>query len=151
MGTLRSGTLVLATSGHPLKVLHVIPSVAPRYGGPSRAVVEMCHALKGCGVDTLISATNADGGGRLNVKIGEPVSYKDVPAIFFPRWWSEAFKYSKPLACWLNAHVADFDLVHIHAVFSHACLAAAKACSKKGVPYVVRPLGTLDPWSLKQK
>jgi len=41
--------------------------------------------------------------------------------------------------------------VHIHAVFSHACLAAAQACRRHKVPYVVRPLGTLDPWSLRQK
>ena len=29
-----------------MRVLHVIPAVAPRYGGPSRAIVEMCHALQ---------------------------------------------------------------------------------------------------------
>ena len=44
-----------------MKVLHVIPSVAPRYGGPSRAVVEMCRALRAGGVDTLIATTDADG------------------------------------------------------------------------------------------
>jgi glycosyltransferase involved in cell wall biosynthesis len=36
----------------------------------------------------------------------------------------------------------------VHAVFSHAVLAAGRACRKHDVPYVVRPLGTLDPWSV---
>jgi glycosyltransferase involved in cell wall biosynthesis len=52
---------------------------------------------------------------------------------------------------WLKANVSDFDVVHIHAVFNHACVAAAKACRKFGVPYIVRPLGTLDPWSMRQR
>ena len=111
----------------------------------------MCRALGAHGVETLIASTDADGLGRLDVKTGELVSYEKVRAIFFARQWSEAFKYSRPLAQWLQAHVADFDVVHIHAIFSHACLAAAAACRKQGVPYVVRPLGTLDPWSMKQK
>jgi glycosyltransferase involved in cell wall biosynthesis len=143
--------MVRAARGEAVKVLHVIPSVAPRYGGPSRAVIEMCRALRGRGVETLIATTDADGDGRLAVDLGRQISYDDVPAIFFHRQWSEAYKYSRPLARWLDAHVRDFDVVHIHAVFSHACLAAAVACRKKGVPYIVRPLGTLDPWSLKQK
>lgn len=134
-----------------MKALHVIPSVAPRYGGPSRAVVEMCRALRESGVDTLIATTDADGEGRLAVELGRQGLYEDVPAIFFSRQWSEAYKYSQPLARWLNEHVCDFDVVHIHAVFSHACLAAAQACRQTKVPYVVRPLGTLDPWSLEQK
>ena len=134
-----------------MRVLHVIPSVAPRYGGPSRAVIEMCRALRQDGVDTLIATTDADGGGHLSVELGRPVSFSDVPAIFFPRQWSEAYKYSRPLARWLEENVRDFDVVHIHAVFSHACLTASRACRHHGVPYVVRPLGTLDPWSLRQK
>ncbi len=76
---------------------------------------------------------------------------KGVPTIFFPRQWGESFKYSRPFAQWLHNHVSDFDLVHIHAVFNHACIAAARACREKRVPYVVRPLGTLDPWSMQQK
>jgi glycosyltransferase involved in cell wall biosynthesis len=142
---------VRAARGDVVKVLHVIPSVAPCYGGPSRAVIEMCRALRRAGVDTLIATTDADGAKRLPVKLIQIVSYDDAPAIFFPRQWSEAYKYSRPLARWLDSHVADYDVVHIHAVFSHACLAAARACRKSGVPYVVRPLGTLDPWSLRQK
>jgi len=135
----------------PLRVLHVIPAVAPRYGGPSRAVLEMCLALQARGVAPLIATTDADGGDhRLPVQIERPVSYGGVPAIFFTRQWSESFKYSRPLAQWLDMHVADFHVAHIHAVFSHSCLAAAARCRRRGVPYVVRPLGTLDPWSLGQ-
>src|SRR5216683_7337951 len=128
-----------------MRVLHVIPSVAPRYGGPSNAVLAMCRALGRKGVDVLIATTDADGEGRLPVEHGRVTSYGGTPAIFFPRQWSEAFKYSHPLAHWLDQHVADFDAVHVHAVFSHACLAAGQACRRAGVPYVVRPLGTLDP------
>ncbi len=134
-----------------MKVLHVIPSVAARYGGPSRAVVEMCTALSKRGVKTLIATTDADGEGKLAVELGTTTSYQGVPTVFFSRQWSEAFKYSHPLATWLDEHVSEFDVVHIHAVFSHSSLAAASACRKHAVPYIVRPLGTLDPWSLNQK
>jgi glycosyltransferase involved in cell wall biosynthesis len=111
----------------------------------------MCRALQERGIEPLIASTDADGAGRLPVELGHSFVYQGVPAVFFSRQWSEAFKYSHPLARWVGGHVQGFAVVHIHAVFSHACLAAAKACHRHSVPYVVRPLGTLDPWSLRQK
>lgn len=134
-----------------MKVLQVIPGVAARYGGPSRAIFEMCRAVQGEQVDALIVTTDSDGPDRLPVELGRPFAYKGVLTIFFTRQWSEAFKYSQPLARWLETNVTRFDVVHIHAVFSHACLAAGHSCRRHRVPYVVRPLGSLDPWSLRQK
>ncbi len=134
-----------------MRVLHVIPGIAPRYGGPSKAIFAMVRALQQQGIDVLIATTDADGPGRLPVPLGRVTEYQGVPTIFFSRQWSEAFKFSYPLARWLRRHVADFDVVHIHAVFSHSSLAAAAACRKAGVPYVLRPLGSLDPWALGQK
>jgi glycosyltransferase involved in cell wall biosynthesis len=134
-----------------MRVLHVIPAVADRYGGPSRAVLEMCRALEERGVETLIATTDADGAGRLPVPLGRPTRYRDLTVVFFPRRFGEGLKYSGPLARWLDAHVSDFDVAEIHAVFSHACLAAARASRRHGVPYVVRPLGTLDPRGLRRK
>lgn len=130
-----------------LRALHVIPAVAPRYGGPSRAVFSMCRALQAEGVDVEVASTDANGHARLDSLEG---GEGPVPTRLFARQWSEAFKYSRPLARWLDGHVREFDVVHVHAVFSHACLAAARACHRSGVPYVVRPLGSLDPWSLSQ-
>ena len=134
-----------------LKVLHVIPAVAQRYGGPSQVVFEMCRAIESHGVDVLLATTDADGRGSLSVEIGKPVDYQGTQTIFFRRQWSQRFGYSSGLARWLNDNVKKFDAAHIHAVFSHPCLAAAKACLKQSVPYIVRPLGSLDPWSMKQK
>jgi glycosyltransferase involved in cell wall biosynthesis len=137
-----------------MKVLHVIPSVSERSGGPGQAIVPMCGSLSAQGIEVLLAATddglpaqNSPGG----PKRGAVTRYKNLPAIFFPVQLGASFKYSRPFAQWLDEHVADHDVVHIHAIFNHACIAAARACSKKGVPYIVRPLGTLDPWSMKQK
>ena len=133
-----------------MKVLHVIPAVAPRYGGPSAAVIGMCRALLSSGVDVMLASTDADGAGRLDVPHGQATTFDGVPAIFFPRQLSEAFKWSGALSRWLHDHVADFDVVHVHAVFSHSSIAAGRACVQANVPYLVRPLGTLDPWSLNR-
>lgn len=130
------------------RVLHVIPSLAPRDGGPSTAIIGMCRALSDAGTATLIAATDADGPGRLDVPLGVVENFKGIPTAFFPRQASESFKWSRPLAAWLDAHVSEFDLVHVHAVFSHSSIAAGRSCRRHGVPYIVRPLGSLDPWSL---
>lgn len=133
------------------RVLHVIPAVAARYGGPSRAVFGMCRALQERRIETTIATTDADGPGALTVPLGAPTIFDGVSTIFFRRQWSERFKYSRPMARWLDRHVKEFDAVHIHAVFSHVCLAAGRACQMHGVPYIVRPLGSLDPWSLRHR
>ncbi len=135
----------------PFRVLHVIPAIAARYGGPSRAVLAMCRALRGADVDAQVAATDADGPHRLERPPESEAPAPTVPVRLFPRQWSEAFKYSRPLACWLDGHVHEFAVVHVHGVFSHASLAAARACRRRGVPYVVRPLGSLDPWSLARR
>jgi glycosyltransferase involved in cell wall biosynthesis len=126
----------------------VIPAVAPRYGGPSVATFGMCHALDACDVETVVATTDADGDDRLHVETGSLQKHRGVSTIFFPRVFSESFKWSGPLASWLQANVSAFDLVHVHAVFSHSSIAAGRACHRAGVPYIVRPLGTLDPWSI---
>jgi glycosyltransferase involved in cell wall biosynthesis len=129
-----------------MRVLHVIPSVAERSGGPATAIVPMCRALKQHGVEVLLVSTNA------GIDHDESVSeYKGVPAIFFPTQLGDSFKYSRPLSSWLSANIQQFDLAHIHAVFNYSSIAAAHVCRKARVPYVVRPLGTLEPWSMTQK
>ena len=133
-----------------MRVLQVIPSVAPISGGPAQAIIPMCRELSAQKVEVLIVTTDAEMGSEVT-NTQTKVDYKGVPTIFFPSRWGQSFKFSKSLSAWLNENVREFDAVHIHAVFNHACVAAARACRDNNVPYVIRPLGTLDPWSMKQK
>ncbi|HEU5460201.1 MAG TPA: glycosyltransferase [Pyrinomonadaceae bacterium] len=130
-----------------MRVLHVIPSVAERSGGPATAIIPMCRALQQHGVEVLLVTTDAG----MNGVDGQGSHYKGVPVKFFSSQLGESFKYSRPLAAWLNSHVHEFGVAHIHAVFNHSSVAAAQVCRKATVPYVVRPLGTLEPWSMTQK
>lgn len=129
-----------------MRVLHVIPSVSDRSGGPAAAIVPMCRALMHRGIEVLLLSTTDGLSG-----IRDAVEYKGVPAIFFKPKFGASFKYSRPLATWLNSNIKNFDLAHIHAVFNHSSVAASQACRKAAVPYIIRPLGTLDPWSMTQK
>jgi glycosyltransferase involved in cell wall biosynthesis len=112
----------------------------------------MCRALQKRGVSVSIATTNAGiaNGTNRNGSKSNSESHKGVQTHIFPVSLNHSFKYSRGLASWLNSNVTQYDAVHIHAVFNHACVAAARACQRQRVPYVVRPLGTLDPWSMRQ-
>ena len=64
---------------------------------------------------------------------------------------TEFYKVSLPLRRWLSAHVADYDIVHVHALFSYASLVGARAASRNRVPYIIRPLGVLNRWGLENR
>src|SRR5215469_6676677 len=147
MGIHRASLLTSALSQDParsLRVLQIIPGVAARYGGPSQAIFRMCQSVESEGAEVLLATTDADGPGHLHVPVAEPIIYNGVRTVFFPRQCSEAFKYSTSLARWLDSNVSKFDVAAIHAVFSHSSLAAARACNRSRVPYIVRPLGSLS-------
>ncbi|MGC1272184.1 MAG: glycosyltransferase [Planctomycetaceae bacterium] len=97
------------------------------------------------GVVAEVATTDADGpGGRLSA-CSLPVHADCVH--LFRRTFSERWKYSGDLWRWLQCHVADYDLLHIHSLWSFASAAAASAARRAGVPYIVRPAGMLSPYS----
>jgi glycosyltransferase involved in cell wall biosynthesis len=133
-----------------MKVLHVIPATAPRYGGPSIAVHAMAKGVRDLGAEVTVATTDADGRGRLPVPHGRPTETEGVEYRYFPRSLPGEWKLSLPLGRWLHANAGRFDVVHVHALFSYATIPGCRAALRRSVPYVLRPLGTLDPWSLAQ-
>lgn len=131
-------------------MLHVVPAVAPRYGGPSEAAVNLVRALEGAGLEPVLATTDADVRGRLPVPVGVEMNYRGVRTVFFPSYLGDSLKASPGMVRWFGRNVSEFDLVHVHSVFSHSCLAAGTAARRAAIPYIVRPLGQLDRWSLSQ-
>jgi glycosyltransferase involved in cell wall biosynthesis len=134
-----------------VKILHVIPSLSLVHGGPSRALPLIERALRERGVTVETATTDDDGPGRhLHRPLGLAVE-EDGSTRYYFRKTSDAYKVSLSLAHWLRAHVRDYDLLHVHALFSHASIAAARAARGAGVPYVIRPLGTLAKYGMARR
>jgi glycosyltransferase involved in cell wall biosynthesis len=127
-------------------VLHVIGSVAPRYGGPSYAALDMCSALAERGHEVELFTTTIDGPGDLAVPVGLPQPRDGFAITYFPPARPRSYSTSPDLARALARRVAEFDLVEVHNLYLFHAAAAAFACRKSGVPYVVCPHGTLDPY-----
>ncbi|HZQ07136.1 MAG TPA: glycosyltransferase, partial [Anaerolineae bacterium] len=79
--------------------------------------------------------------------LGEPILRRGVTHWFFHRQ-TQFYKFSLPLTRWLAQHTREYDLLHIHALFSYATLPAARFATRAGVPYIIRPLGTLNRYGL---
>jgi glycosyltransferase involved in cell wall biosynthesis len=134
-----------------MKVLHVIPSLWHGDGGPSNALRAMERALAAQGVTVETATTDDDGPGRRSGKAGQGAILEEgaVRRYFAKR--SEIYKWSPGFARWIARAVADYDLLHLHALFSFTTTAASQAARRAGVPYVVRPLGTLAAWGMQHR
>src|SRR5262249_40241299 len=45
----------------------------------------------------------------------------------------------------------DYDAIHIHALFSHTSVCAARIARQRKVPFIVRPLGVLNRWGMENR
>ncbi len=137
-----------------LRVLQVIPSISLVYGGPSQMVLGLSAALAAAGVQVTILTTDANGDfGQppLDVPLDRPVAQDGYQIRYFRCSPFRRYKFSLALLRWLAAHSQDFDLAHIHALFSPISTAVAMVARSHQLPYLVRPLGTLDPADLRKK
>jgi glycosyltransferase involved in cell wall biosynthesis len=134
-----------------IKVLHVIPFMSPLRGGPTFAATDMTRALVQAGLEVHIATTDDHGPqDRLDVPLGCPVRDNNVTRWYFRRQ-TDFYTVSWPLTAWLIRHVRDYDLLHIHSLFSYPALIAARCAGIRKIPYVIRPFGTLNRWGMQQR
>ncbi|CAN5772761.1 glycosyltransferase [soil metagenome] len=132
-----------------MKILHVIPSLSPRYGGPSAVLPVMARALIAQGL-TVDVATICDEPLQAMIKETIVVGTNSYRSFAFARQTS-CFRISLPLAKWLKKHIQEYDVVHVHAVFTFSSLATCYIARQAGVPYIVRPLGILNSWGMENR
>ena len=129
----------------------MIPSLAVAHGGPTLAIGLMERALTLQGIEIETATTDYDGLGHRNKKLSsEPRKENGVIHRYFPVRL-RFYKISPGFARWVFRQVRDYDLLHVHALFSFTSVVAAIAARHAGIPYIVRPLGTLNRYGVEQR
>ncbi len=133
-----------------MRVLHVIPNLAARTGGPPVAVVGSARALARIGVASTIVATDmaeaASARSHRRAGIADlPDGAEQLDVRLFPARWPRRLAFSPELYRALAREARRCDVVHIHSLFLFPQFAAWRAARRAGVPYVVSPRGSLDP------
>ncbi|MFZ2491714.1 MAG: glycosyltransferase [Thermoanaerobaculia bacterium] len=135
-----------------MKLLHVVPTYFPavRYGGPIVSVHGLCASLAKRGHEVHVFTTNVDGDGTLDVPIDGPVAQDGVFVHYFPSEFRRVY-WSRAMRAALRKDVAQFDFVHVHAVFLWPGTAAAREARRQRIPYLVSPRGMLVPELFKKR
>jgi glycosyltransferase involved in cell wall biosynthesis len=132
-----------------IRVLHVIPSVSPGDGGPSKAIALMERALGVAGIAVTTLAT--DHGNEFEQASGASSPLAEGATRLYARKWIRPYKVAPGLVTQLGRHLGTHDVVHIHALFSFAPTVAAWMARRFNVPYIVRPLGTLSAYGMTMR
>jgi glycosyltransferase involved in cell wall biosynthesis len=134
----RLNSLVPGTES--LKILHVIRTLDPSWGGPRE------------GVRHLTSQALARDYKPEIVTLDDPTASwisnyaARVHAVGSKR---ETYGYSTALDSWLSANLRRFDCVVVHGVWQYLSYAVWKVTRRIQVPYFVFTHGYLDPWFQK--
>ncbi len=142
----------------PLKILQIVPSISLVYGGPSQMIRGLSTALAQQPAERVSQVTiiTTDSNGDVDedplaVPLGQPVIEDGYEVIYFRCSPFRRYKFSTSLLTWLWQNAHRYDIAHIHALFSPVSTAAATVCRWRKLPYIMRPLGTLDPADLEKK
>jgi len=110
-------------------------------GGAVTAALGMAEALASAGVEVRLVAT--DHGHPQPAPVGFDLHL--FRCRYCPWRWAPA------MGRWLEREVRWADVVHLHTVWTYPPRAAALACRRRGVPYVLRPAGMLEEWSMGRR
>jgi glycosyltransferase involved in cell wall biosynthesis len=133
-----------------MKVLHVIPGIADRTGGPAASVLESSRVLSERGLSCTVMTTDLGeaASATRHTRITTQAAFipRDVDVRAYRAQAPRRVAFSVPLARALRVAIHECDVVHIHSLFLFPQYAAYKTASRAGAPFIVSPCGALDPF-----
>lgn len=137
-----------------MKILHVIDSLAPSYGGPAVSCPSLAaaQAVLGHQVSIAYPADVASPDEIRRVGLQTIANFSALELLPLPLSDSLLGTITSPgMGHWLDSHLADCDFVHVHGIWRPCLAGAIRRCLAMGIPYAVAPRGTLDYWSMEQR
>jgi glycosyltransferase involved in cell wall biosynthesis len=127
--------LMPPTPAAPTRILQLVSSMNPDFGGPQEAVVQIAASLRAAGVASDIATLDepaATWGGADVIRLG-PGRLRQ-------------YCYSGKLFSWLRSNARHYSSMIVHGLWQYHGLATWRALSGTDIPYYVFPHGMLDPW-----
>jgi glycosyltransferase involved in cell wall biosynthesis len=127
-----------------MRILHVIGTLNPAWGGPVEGVRNITAQAMLRGHEVHIATLDGPESPWLSSwrpvvhALGKSTSVKSV------------YRFAPNLDRWLAADVAGFDRVVVHSIWMYFSYAVWKAARKASVPYYLFIHGALDPWFKQQ-
>ena len=125
-----------------MKVLHIIPTLDPRSGGPVKAIEGLSHTLAERGIEVTIFSTK-NGHEEKQIAL-----HSRVRSQLFHSYGPRKFAFSPSFERAIRKQIESFDIVHIHTLWSFPEWITSFYCRGAGVPYLVRPCGMLASYCL---
>src|SRR5690349_6044496 len=120
-----------------MRVLHIISTTNPGFGGPVESVAQLGSYLNGLGVRVEVAACSDAPDAPWLARYPLPV-HPMGPGL-------GNYGYSSRLIPWLREHGPAFDLWIINGIWQYHASAASRTARKLGKPYLVYTHGMLDP------
>jgi len=120
-----------------VRILHILPSLDPRGGGPMEALSNYGQCVRALGHSV------------------EVLSLDDPASAFLPLYPLTAtaigpsvggYAYNPRLVPWLTTRARDYDVIFIHGLWQYHAFGAWRVLHDLKLPYFVLPHGMLDPW-----
>lgn len=120
-----------------MKLLHVLPTVDPRGGGPMEGVLQSGLACARLGAEVEVLTLDDPSAPYL----------ADYPLRVHALGPARGgYAYSAAAVPWLRRHAGDYAAVVVNGLWQYHALASWRALRGGPVPYYVFPHGMLDPW-----
>ena len=124
----------------------MLETLSPRYGGPVSVLMALAEAQQQVGHEVTIATTNADHPRGVLRKPGWGVLERGSVSVLYAPVQFAPLRVSLQLAVYLHTTIAAYDIVHIHGLYRFPSTYAGWQARRRGVPYVMRPHGALDPY-----
>jgi glycosyltransferase involved in cell wall biosynthesis len=120
-----------------MKLLHVIPSVDPRGGGPIEGIRQIGRAIRPAGGS--IDVLTLDDPRAAHVRNFDLPVHALGPSL-------AKYRFNPKLVRWLREHAQSYDAIIINGLWQYHAFGTWLALRKLKTPYVVFTHGMLDPW-----
>ncbi len=126
-----------------MNILHIIGSFDKKNGGTHSAILSITSIENQLGLKNEILSISHDNQEYDEIFNGKVILHKPS----FPNYFST----SESAVRWLDLNITNFDLIVLHEVWSVIAVKAAHRAARFGIPYIIWPHGSLDPFDLNKK